>query len=435
MQHSDDEHQGRQAPAPAPQARGGGLEHAGAPPCNTAPASSTAGSPVRILRAGVDSLYLSYAGQLRLDLWNQLKALKEFAQSTVPLEQASAVLELAGHRFEVRDRGTRRFPFVLVDNPYFISVKGFGAVQLPLAISQISSEWLLAKGVETACRDLHEVILELGEVESGSPLVSRADLYCDFTCDLPLAGLPWSAFVTRARQKTAYAEGDTSTGYTVGLGGDISARLYDKSREIEISCKPYWQDAWIEGGWWSGQVWRLEFQLRRRVLAEHGIDTVSTLLANLRPLWRYCTESWLRLTVPSETDATQSRWPLHPVWQALTEAHFEGSQDGLSHPVRSDRPPSDEYLFLNGLNGITSYMAREGITDPKEAFDRYYEDARQFHMGRHLAVGIDFVGYLREKAALKARGYNKTYPGVDERQAELLRKAAADAYRKAKDGE
>ena len=48
------------APPPSPPAG----DSSGAPPSNTAPVNSLPGGTVKILRTGIDSLYLSYPGTL-----------------------------------------------------------------------------------------------------------------------------------------------------------------------------------------------------------------------------------------------------------------------------------------------------------------------------------------------------------------------------------
>lgn len=436
MTTNDQSPKGAESPATGAQPQGAGEVPTGAPPSNTAPANSKEGEQGKILRAGIDSLYLSYAGQVSADVAIKLQALKEAAQSRDYFNQAAAIYSLGGHHFEVRDRGSRMFPFVLLDNAFFLTIKGPGAKQLPLCVAQVASELLLSKGIEAAVSDLEEVVTKLGELSGERAQVSRADLYVDFTSPYPLTGIDEKAWVSRAKTTDRYAQDRIVTGYTIGQGGDISARLYDKTREIVEHDKPYWKEAWIEAGWWPGPtVWRLEFQLRRRVLAEHGVNTLSDLLRLSGPLWGYCVRSWLKLTQPSETDDTPSRWPLHPVWAALSHVEWPESPSGISRPVRNERLPSDSYLFENGLSGLTSFMAREGITDYREAMPKYLEAAKEHHYHRSDFTGADLEGYLKEKAALKAREYNRRFPGIEERTGKITSDAYAREYRKRKDGE
>lgn len=41
----------------------------------------------------------------------------------------------------------------------------------------------------------------------------------------------------------------------------------------------------------------------------------------------------LRLTLPNEADETRSRWPIHPLWQALSSVDWEGNGAPLVAPL------------------------------------------------------------------------------------------------------
>lgn len=415
-------------------------EVSGAPPSNTAPANciNDNNSPIQILRSGIDSLYLSYPGDLSFSRSLELDILKQQARSEHEIEQAEAVFKMPGHQFQVHSKGSGLYSYILSDNAYRISLSSFEAKKLPLAYVQIKSDWLVLRGVRGAVAELDVIIEQFGlfEDEQIQANVSRADLFVDFVCTFPFDVLPVAAWVSRAKRISTHTIGRTFTGYSFGLGGDISARLYDKTKEIEESKKDYLKDIWKEKGWdGESKVWRLEFQYKRRVLTEHEAGTVDELLAKLASLWRYSTTSWLKLTIPSETDTTQSRWPMHPIWEALCNIDWGMPEQPVSIPVRSDSPPSDYFLFINGLSSITSYMAREGITDPDQAFEAFKNDARHFHNMETDYNGKSFNDYLLEKAAAKARRFNLPFPGVGDDVKEKIIHAKAEAYRKAKEGD
>lgn len=86
--------------------------------CNTVPSNDNI-DKFKPLRFGIDSLYLSYHGQLVEDWDIKLSELKEIAQSDDEAEQALAQVRIGAHIFEVRDKGMPRFPYVLVDNCFF----------------------------------------------------------------------------------------------------------------------------------------------------------------------------------------------------------------------------------------------------------------------------------------------------------------------------
>ncbi|OAI18269.1 MULTISPECIES: hypothetical protein [Methylomonas] len=121
----------------------------GAPPSNTAPANCITGDdyPVLVLRSGIDSLYLSYPGELSFSKSLELNILKEQARSAIELEQAEAVYKMPGHIFEVHSKGSGLFSYILSDNAFRISLSGMGAKQTPLAYVQIKSDWLVHRGV------------------------------------------------------------------------------------------------------------------------------------------------------------------------------------------------------------------------------------------------------------------------------------------------
>ena len=95
----------------------------GALPSNTAPYNSNTGQEwFKALRWGVDSLYLSYPGELSRDSDLRLKELKQLAQSNEPGEVAKAQLPLAGHIFEVKEKGASLFPYILEDGAFRIQL-------------------------------------------------------------------------------------------------------------------------------------------------------------------------------------------------------------------------------------------------------------------------------------------------------------------------
>jgi hypothetical protein len=363
---SKDDDQPIQTPQPTsqpPEAAAGGA--AGAPPSNTAPATSnTPLDPItRILAAGVDSLYLSYRGSLRPSVENLLRTIKDQAQSRDAELRALAQFPVGDYLFEVSDKGSRRFAFVLTDTSYRIELSKSSAESLPLAHVQISSAALAAYGVEQCVRELTSILVQLGTVD-GDPTVSRADLFADSLTDWDLSRIEDEQWVTRAHDVARYGNQGKRSGYTVGRGGDLSLRLYDKVLEILRHGKAHATRAWKLSGWDGEQaVWRAEVQFRRNVLREMGVQSVPDLLTHSSELWHYALEKWCRLAVPTADDQTRSRWPTHPFWSAVTNAgdfHAVGSVG--RRWLRLSRAPSDARLVDMFIGSITSYMAKYGET-------------------------------------------------------------------------
>ncbi|MET0117596.1 MAG: hypothetical protein ABW090_09240 [Sedimenticola sp.] len=282
--------------------------------------------------------------------------------------------------------------------------------------------------------DLRAVIGSLGQLD-GEPTVSRVDLCVDFTTSMDISAIPERNWVTRARLFDVYSVQRQFSGLTIGKGGDLSARLYNKLLEILSSDKAYMLDIWRDLGW-NGvdQVWRLEFQFRRAVLRQLGIREFSSLLPRLGGLWQYATTEWLRLTCPTPSDKTQSRWPTHPLWEVLSAADWGTEQGCYRQHTPTNTPPSDKSLFINGLSGLTSFMAREGITDPYSGAPAFFRAAKAFHEGREYFTGLSFDDYIDLKVRLKARRYG-TLHNLPEDEPHPADVAVAREYRRRSDGE
>lgn len=422
----------------APRAPGGPISgdiSEGTPPSNTVPSNSNRALEFKALRFGIDSLYLSYPGKLS-ETWDQkLSSLKEQAQSEKESEQARAQVTIASHLFEVRDKGLPRFAYVLVDNCFFIKLSRTGVKNLPMAHVQISSEYLAAVGPEAAEKDLSIVINTLGLVLE-NPNVSRADLFLDFVCQDDLNTVEETHWITRANLMAKYFDcrlKEPFTGWVIGIGGQVHARLYDKTVEIVYKSHKYFLfELWEAAGWRKGdRVWRIEFQAQREVLKELLIYTLDDLLNLEASLWRYLTQNWLRLVVPNPCDQTPSRWPDHSLWTAVSKAYAQSSDQSRLTRFRTGRLPSDERLFVHGLGPLTSFMARQGIEDFGEGLGEYLDGAHRFHKSR----GDNFYSYIGRKIKVKGRKYNtinnrgKRHETIPEHSEQVK------AYRKAKDGD
>lgn len=418
----------------APDGRSCGESIQGTPPCNTVPSNDN-NKHFKALRFGIDSLYVSYYGQLAEDWDKKLFGLKEKAQSDDEKEQALAQVTIGSHLFEVRDKGMPRFPYVLLDNCFFIKVNRGKSRKSPMAHIQISSEYLAAVGPESAMQDLSYIINTLGLVH-GTATISRADLFLDFTCVDDLYAIRQPDWVTRANLMAMYFDcrlDDPFTGWVIGIGGDVHARLYEKVVEIKTKSRKTWlYSLWQDNGWQGdGKVWRMEFQIEKQFLKQVLIFSLSNLLEFQAELWRYLTHDWLRLTIPSLTDKKRDRWPNHPLWDDIANVYLSPIDQPRLKRFRPERLPHDERIFIHGLGGLTSFMAREGIEDFSEGVGEFLHQANKYH--EHSAGGL--CGYVQRKVKAKGRKYNT----INNRQnlvADIQeRNQKAVDYRRIKEGE
>jgi hypothetical protein len=412
--------------------RGDGMD---APPSNTASNKCNTGV-FKPLRWGVDSLYLSFPGELADSVEKKLHTLKQAAQSQRPHEQIGAQYKVDEHIFEVNDKGSGLFPFVLQDNCFRIALSRPRAKSLPMAYVQISSHFLSAVTPEAAEDHLRKVLDQLGDMGSTTN-VSRIDLFVDFLSDVDMESWDRSAWVTRAHSLNQYSVQGNFSGWAVGLGGVVACRLYDKTLELETSGKDHLKELWAKFGWQEGQkVWRLEFEFKREFLSQKGLSTLRDVLRNRSGIWAYATDDWLRLTIPDEKDKTRSRWPIHPLWQCLASVDWEGDGGVLLPRFTSTRVPDDRYLYGRGLSLIFAFMARDGFSDFFAAGDKYL-GWLQSYAEKYICQyeGVSFEQYVQEQVAIRAKRFNTALNlPEDEPEGNIEVEKAARDYLKASKG-
>jgi hypothetical protein len=128
-------------------------------------------------------------------------------------------------------------------------------------------------------------------------------------------------FVARTKVRDRWRSDKKFTGFTIGKG-NILCRIYDKTLEIRAESGKIWfHPLWKNNGW-DGErpVWRVEFEVHRKVLKRLGIDSVDDLWTKKDNLWSYLTVSWLQLKTPSK-DKNASRRPVKRKWTVIIQAY------------------------------------------------------------------------------------------------------------------
>lgn len=422
--------------APAGESMSEGIS--GASPGNTAPYNcNTASLPdgFRLLRLAVDSLYLSFPGELHDAAYSALLRLKALAQSEDLEQLANAQYPIGSHIFEVKDRGAGLFPFVLVDNAYRIQLSRPGK-KLPMAYVQVSAEYLAHKSPKDVQRELIAMLSELGDL-GGANSVSRIDLAADFSSPVVMDSWHRSAWVTRATEIHSYAKDQQFTGWTIGMGGVIGCRLYNKIAEIIHSGKAWAMNLWIPAGWSPGEeVWRLEFEFKRDFLKERCLGSLDIVLDNLNGLWSYATTQWLRLTIPNEADSTRSRWPTHHLWESLASVDWDAPDSVYLEKYSNARTPTELRLITVVLGALTSYMAMHKIDNRVEAIDQLVQKLYEHYSTVAFKKGLSFDEYLAQRIAAKGREFNTAVnaPGLTDNLKQDFMDQKVDAYRKASRG-
>lgn len=383
------------------------------------------------LRWGVDSLYLSFTGELFPEIEARLEQLKKLAQSEKTSEQGFSQFEALSHIFEVKDKATGMFAFTLEDNCFRINFSRARAKLMPMAYVKISSEYLTHETADSIVEELQQLLGQFGIVGS-SPSVSRIDLFVDFGSNENMESWVRHAWVTRSEKIEQYAVNGMFSGWSIGLGSPMVARLYDKILEIIKSKKDYLIPLWEEAGWnGDSRIWRMEFQFNREILRQLNIKTYQDAKHNLSGLWSYATTNWLRLTLENPEDSNRSRWALHPLWGYISSIDFETTGGSLSRTFSAQRIPSDHLLFAHGFSVLSSFMAREGVTDYGAALELYCTRLYHYINNRSMDDGASFDDYIGERVAIKAKRFNS----ILNRQKSADLDRSVDDYRRLSDGE
>jgi hypothetical protein len=242
---------------------------------------------------------------------------------------------------------------------------------------------------------------------------------------------------SRATEIHSYSKDQVFTGWSIGMGGIIGGRLYNKIQEIVHSGKTWAMNLWLPMGWKPGQdVWRLEFEFKREFLKGRGLTCLDDVLGNLNGLWNYATTEWLRLTVPNVLDSTRARWPTHELWNTLALVDWNSEQGALLDKCTTARNPTELRLITVVLGAMTSYMALHNIDDRNEAIDQLTTKLYQHYSDVAFRKELTFDEYLALRIAVKSREFNTAInaPGLTDNLKQDFLDERADAYRKASRG-
>ena len=399
-------------------------------PSNTATNNSNNEGLIKFLRFGVDSLYVSYQGEIFESVDEKLSKLKLLARSDNQVQQAKAQYKIGDHLFEVKDKGTSMFAYILEDNAFRIQLSRPNK-SVPMAYVKVSSEYLTYKTPADAEKSINNILTELGVLQSAAN-VSRIDLYVDFVSHQNMKAWTREAWVTRAGSVSAYAVNKQFTGWAIGMGGVIAARLYNKLFEITTSNKGYLIPLWQAAGRLEGEpVWRIEFEFKRDFLSQKDLIPLTDALANLNGLWSYATTEWLKLTIPNTNDDTRARWPIHPMWQQLATLDWETNDSPLKSRFDNQRIPNQEAVLDRAYSAFTTYMACNASDDPDTAIQQFY-DALALHISdKANKFGLPVDEMIMSKVNYKARIFNTLNTNPQEEYLSFN----SDAYRRASDGE
>jgi hypothetical protein len=261
-------------------------------------------------------------------------------------------------KFMMRPYGTKGYSWLLVGREFTLRIGNWMRLKpRPSIMAEIRSETLWSQSPPKAVRRIVNLL-----AGAGALIMSVKPSRVDLCLDLMVPEGFWSSeimkyAVKRAKKTGYYNEHEDLTGITIGRGV-ISARIYDKVLEIRHKSEKYWMfEVWkIKKVPEGKKIIRIEFQLRREVIRNLGLDMVREFFAYCPNVWAYGTQVWLKF---------QDRPGLHHTqrttlpWWEIVQKGFLGVQD--AEPlIREKAYRGDKrQLALQAYGALTSLAAAE----------------------------------------------------------------------------
>ncbi len=209
----------------------------------------------------------------------------------------------------------------------------------------------------------------------GPPMSSTGAAKC--TSDVPVRLLGAPSALAEAQ---VHLSGPRWTSFRFG-SSKLLARIYSKSAEArkKPETKELLRDYAASFGLDLEHtvVWRVEFQLRKDVLAaflhpERGLLDLrdwAALVDHLGALWFYLTTDWLSFRTPT-ANRQKTRWPEDPLWSEVVLAWAQ-----VRVPIKRTRRPlraAVEGLVAQAVGVILSAAAVQGVALDRVAQARRY---------------------------------------------------------------
>ena len=284
---------------------------------------------------GIDTLIISLNGEWKnLEWFSYFASLKQEAQeSSLDVSGTIKTENLEEWSFRIKPNGSQGFEWLLISNDFTLRIGKWATSKTrPNVMAELRSEMLWRLGPQTSCSYITTMLEAMGlDIAVVKP--SRVD----FCLDILLTKSLWNKelieyVVTRASERSLYMQNAKQLkGLSIGKG-DIMARLYDKALEIkQVSNKAWMYDVWgIDEIPQHKVMVRVEFQIRRAVLKDTHIETLSDLFEKQPKIWSYCTKEWLKFQ--DNVDAYRKKRKTLEWWKIIQDG-YENAQ-GATPAIR-----------------------------------------------------------------------------------------------------
>lgn len=302
----------------------------------------------REIASGIDTLIISLRGELPDTLVSSFVDAKAAASEM----QSSTEFKFGGVTWQLQPWAFGKYSFNLMHEYGILGITT--SRSLPMMRWQPRAEALHALG--PLAISLWLVGLAESEVGPVTTGVSRVDVHADFQ-GVVFNHTDKESFVTYAKSCRANWDQDVFSGFSFGSRGSksVSARIYDKTLEIAKKGGTYWFDYWGDLYDAEETVWRIEYEFHRTFLRKFGVHSLEQVFASLGGLWKYGTDNWLSLRVPT-LDETHARWHVDEMWKSIQSASLSWHAVGLEK-VRAARRGDELHRTLPQVNGWLARLA------------------------------------------------------------------------------
>ena len=333
-----------------------------------------------ILIQGFDTVQCAYSMEQRRKGGINYQSLREKKESIRELRNKEPVAVKIGRQdFLLHPYGTASgYPILISNEDFKIEM---GEFNNPNFFVTFRSQALWRE----SAFELHDKFIDWAKSVGYEPLGSESLSRIDYCFDYNLCEIDFNedCFVSRSSKDSKHREDGKVQTLTFGKG-DVVLRVYDKVAEIkQQSDKAWFYELW---GGLIEDVWRIEWQVRKEILRDHGIKTFNDLYNRLGDLLKYLSEEHDTLRQPNG-DSNRSRWPLHPLWRDLQERVTFINQEETREPYNKEvvldermmRIAISVYGYLKRVAAIHCFKEGKDIISVQEALENLCERMWKVH--------------------------------------------------------
>lgn len=161
----------------------------------------------------------------------------------------------------------------------------------------------------------------------------------------------------------------------------LMLRIYDKAAEIRASCDETKKCLMLLHRWCHGipqKAIRVEFELRREALKEHGIDTPDDYFRKRADLTAYLCGEWVRFTESAVDRDNTARAAVLPLWLTIADGFKAWTGKPADLPLTPLEPGQVDVRQLEkqGIGALLTAWVKSGKAAQAEMFAAYCQQVQ-----------------------------------------------------------